>query len=160
MRRSLRILGPAILLALTCSVPASGGVLAGTSVFIHAVIGSCQLDGIADANAKLRIIHKSPSGALKGTYDVTANGVGEWEADCDNTTLKPKDQLIFRSRPAGILLRSVTIPVITAHADRAADTVTGVVKLDPSVDFALTYCSMAFCGAGPEETIAPAGDGS
>ena len=105
MRRSLRTLVPAALVALTLTVPGAGA-LGATDPTIVATIGpACELEGTTSPDSKLTIVHTSRSGNAKGTYKVTSDEFGEWRADCGDRSLASADRLVFKTRPGGVVLR-------------------------------------------------------
>ncbi len=132
MRRMRRVsvtgTAASVVLASLIALPVSP-VSAAPKITFHVTIGSSCLDGTAPAGKRVHIVLKTPGGQLRGTDDETVRSDGTFNA-CpagDLITglfggLNGGDVITAR---VGTLVRTWTVPRVTAQIDRASDVVSG-----------------------------------
>ena len=95
----------------------------------------------------------------KAVYEVVGNNTdGFWFTECKG--LASTDRLIITTRPDGLPVRTVRIPMMSTNIDRATDIVTGVVRGDRTPSLIVTPCDAWTCDDGNGLTLAPDPNGS
>lgn len=151
MRPLLRTAIPSALIALAALIPGSQALAGPTpppppTVSVTGTLGPsyCELFGQTAPSLKLSITHTTSSGVKKAVYKVQSDGTtGEWIAPCTDKGLVPGDRLIITTRPDGLAVRTIVVPVMSLAINRVTNAVTGQVRGDAGL--LLTECSVGTC---------------
>jgi hypothetical protein len=99
--------------------PASARAGGPTTIYVY--IGGCGVNGAGIPSTSYTITLRNAENELKGRATVMSNGSGFWYTPCFNESVEVHDTI----KVTGPDVRTMTVPRLTAVADRVADTISG-----------------------------------